>query len=484
MQIILPIIMALFVIVGWGGAQDINPKLLHALQIRNLERNSNPTAKDLYTLAYNHKNMGDFYAIISQCMAYVMLDASQCLIDDVSKIHWGAEYFKASAFAELGKYDSAIVYAGRIANANSAPAMLKGLAKVIKIAAQQKKGNSTLSWASFNPLSYYDSLEIFFNIMRNDRESKESFPLRETKEIDKIALNPLIARCKVLNYLNDDAKEPQLRQLLREYDSTGMPMWRLNLMPLSPVFLGDPGLAFLLSQVHYKLAQIDYKRGIALSGNQENIPPRDLINGLKVAVKLKDCSWATDLISGMQESDSLLPFRGWIAWCSNDKDKALQYWNKCNTLSNYSIIYDMILVIAPIPELSELSKSIRTKLRDYLGDSKNQAVLFSRPDEREKMNIVNRTLGFWYLQNGIIDSASIYYGNLRDKQEISLKNANIAICSEYFTSKTISERTDFRQEGFEGWNNIDDYFPSVVSIIKSLNFAILCKAGIDIIKGN
>lgn len=445
------------------------PKTLLVDWIRGLEERNQLKSKEVGSLAWTHAKMGEYYRTIALTTAHLTLDVANCYLDNTS---CGVQYFGTLAALELGKDEDAVQFI-KSTIPDQTPQSLKSLSHLLFSLVEHEKSGK-VNWKAIALTSRWDSLEA---VCQQYRLGNELFPLPagnvDGRDNEGVDLSPLVSRAQLATLLNNDNLE-ELRKLVREIDRNGPSVWQMS-NNSTVIAMGDPALVGMMSKAHFRLAEADFGRFFL--GTKQPASPVLLLKYLDVGFRQGKTVLVDSLARNHAGDKRILPYLGWLAWKQNDPDLAWKYWNECLDPALYQIATNMLRIWSSIPAIGDPADSLRVSLTESMGGQRDVYRLGKSQDGKRKILNVYKSIGAWFFENSIFDSASIYYRRSRPTNDpVGLRNYSVNQCVEYYAAQTMSGAEDFRQEGYQGWLALREYFPSTNTVLEPLSAVILCEA--------
>lgn len=466
-SIVIAIVLAASVCSISYADQRPDSKRLLAERIRSLEERGQLSSKEIGSLAWNHAKMGEFYRTMALTTAHLTMDVADCYLDNTS---CGAQYFGALSALELGKFEDANHFATSKLPAQT-PQSLKSLSNLLHSVIEQEVSGK-INWDAIEMTSTWDSLEAVY---QQYRFGDDLFPLPEGNikgnDNDGVDLSPLVSRAQLATLLkNDDLK--RLRELVREIDRPGPSLWQMS-NSSTVVTMGDPALAAIMSSAHFRLAEADFGRYF-LDANE---PASLLYLYLDVCFRQGKATLVDSLARSRSDDNRVLPYRGWTAWKLNDTELAWKYWNECLDPALFRVATDLLRIWSSLSDIDEPAGLLRVALIESLGDQRSIFRLSKNRKGLTRIHKIYKSIGIWFFENSVFDSASIYYRRSRPTNTpMELRYYSVNQCVDYFSAQTLSGAEDFRQEGYQGWFAMKEFFPSMNTVLEPLSAVILCEA--------
>ncbi len=447
------------------------PSSLHIVQIAKIEAMRSPGEKDLYKLAVHHYRLGQYYAAIAHCTALLTIKAARCYSEDKVR-EWGAEYFGVLSALQLGNLKEARAIASSSGKRRGAPPVLISLRKIVGRAVTRLSKGEMLTIDGLNPANYPDSMEAISLIQYVSNRGLPNITKRDLKNKDGVSLEALSNRLK-LSQLISNSDVNALGRFVKELDTKLLPVWEIKTTDGTARF-SDPMLTMLLSKAHFILANGAFRR---IHETSEKMKDRKLLNWIRTTYRLGYVDRVDSLLKLSRDDVLLQPYQGWVYRSRGNNAKAEKVWGSVASSDKVTVATELLGVLAEYPDENSLATKIRTRLIHALGGLHERAELNKSTKGRNQMFKTYWAVGDWFYKHKVYDSAAYYFGFARvGNNPVSLDEYPPLFCASYFSARIMSGSTDFQQEGYQGFLDLQEYYPSAAVVIEPLSTVLQCES--------
>lgn len=454
---------------GNGRSAKQSPELIAGYE----SRLNNLSAKERASLGWHHLLMAKYYDIAAFCNAQVNLQVNFCLSNSNGS-EYGADYFAAMSTLYLKDFEAAQKWIGIGKRKQSAPELMRKLIRSQEILITGYNSG----WNSVHSSNDWEAREVFSHQALQTGLGSRPPALPGSMVEDNVDFTPLIWRVRLADmFVNRN--EQKLRGFLARIEREGMPLWAINTELQTPARIADPLLFAIAAKAHFLLAMIDFStaaKGASSKSNVRRYASYAALAGCH-AMRYEDVKSILTKYGGDDMRTAV--YGAWADFGLGNTTVAEEVWRSAEDSESANVITELLRIYSRIPRMKTAGRRLCNQLIDLLGDEKNQAKMYQNPDTRSDMKKLFGAAGYWHLYNGALDTASNYYGQVREKGSLTLeqRGVTIAVIAEYYTARTLSGRWASITEAFQvGWSDdiVRSSYPSIESLRTVIEYVMLC----------